>query len=608
MPPETREIEQYTEKEFTRWIDDAESAYSEWEKGAHDARNYYEDVQAPDGAVASREFVQENLTTDLINGLVGQLIGGKIEAGTKGGGEFNTPVKELVEDIVERNNFNQRHLEPISNHMYVEGLGGIYALFNPFRLSQYGIGVPEIYHLLTSRGELLLDPDSRGFMHEDDLFRIFKQKRLIQYAERKYPHMEGEIQKTHSRRSTKGGQENYCDIYITEFVTTDIVPISELDDGYLKDKLRKRYEDSTKIELDTYWQVDMINRTQLAKGAKKTGFNRFRLIPVIHTPRLQSGNYPIGLGKLMKGKQDQINVVGTVALEAVKADIKNLLIITNAGSADLAQIKREAGKTNGVVALTQDARVHQMQRQPLSPSVLQWYQWQRAAFDDISGRHVAERGAVEDQMSGKALQILARQGVVSEITKKFHLEYAITEMCNVILEAAVRKMAHQPFSITRMIDGEEKRIFYNQRYQRGQKIDEAYHNVAGDVINDLSQVDTDEVDLAVSVMMDKAGQEALEANKALTAKQHGIIGMKTAAKKLYPNEYVDIIAELEKENTAVKIVGQLMKLAPNELKALAQSVDNVDQFVERLSRRKQNAQTISSPAMGQGSPQQNAGA
>jgi len=211
-------------------------------------------------------------------------------------------------------------------------------------------------------------------------------------------------------------------------------------------------------------------------------------------------------------------------------------------------------------------------------------------------------------MSGKALQILARQGVVSEITKKFHLEYAITEMCNVILEAAVRKMAHQPFSITRMVDGEEKRIFYNQRYERGQKLDEAYHNVVGDVINDLSQVDTDEVDLTVSVMMDKAGQEAMEANKALIAKQHGIIGQKTASKKLYPNEYVDIIAELEKENSAVKIVGMLMKLAPNELKALAASAENVEQFIERLERRTQNAQTISSPAMGQGAPSQYTGA
>ena len=327
---ETKKIEEYGESEFTKWIDSAESAWSDVDAEYKDARKYYEDVQVPSTAPSNKEYVQENLITDLVNGLVGQLIGGETGVVINGGGDYNVPIKELTQDIIERNLFVERHLEPISNHFYVEGLGGIYTLYNPYRISQYGIGVPVIHHLLTSEQELLLDPNSRGFMHEDDIFRMFKQSRLIEYAEKKYPDLKGKIKPAHRQKSAiRKDTEKFCDIYIVEFVTTDILPISEMPDSPLKEKLRERYEESIKVEIDTYWQADMVNRTMLAKSSELTGFDRFRLQPVIHTPRIQDKSYPLGIGKLMKGKQDQINVVGSVALDAVKADIKNLLVLVN---------------------------------------------------------------------------------------------------------------------------------------------------------------------------------------------------------------------------------------------------------------------------------------
>ena len=583
MALERKQIEDYGETEFTKWIDSAESAWGDVKKEYREAREYYEDVQTPSTAPAGKEYVQENLITDLVNGLVGQLIGGEVGVVVNGGGEYNIPIKELVGDIMDRNLFVERHLEPISNHFYVEGLGGIYTLFNPYKVSPYGIGVPVIHHLLTSEQELLLDPNSRGFMHEDDIYRIFKQPRLIEYAEKKYPKLKGKIQPAHRQKSVvRKDTENFCDIYIVEYMTTDILKISELNEGRLKDRLRERYDETTKIEIDQFWQVDMINRTMLGAPSEATGFNRFRLQPVIHTPRIQDKSYPMGISKLMKGKQDQINTVGSVALEAVKADIKNLLVLVNVAPDQQKILEREAAKTNGVAALSgENVQFFQADRKGISPAVLQWYEWQRRGFDEVSGRYTPDK-EMSGQLSGKAIGLLQARGTIPELTKKFHLDYAFTEMANVILECVGIKMTKQPFSITRNIDGKDVEMQFNKKYEQGSKLDEEYNNVTGDVVNDLSQVDVDEIDLSVDVVMDVLGRDVQEANKALLAGERRLISRKDQLKKLYKDEWRDLLTGVEEEDMAMKILGQLSRMGPEALQKLAQQAGNVEEFMNMM--------------------------
>jgi len=586
MAQELKKIEEYGGTEFTRWIDAAESGWTAVEQEYKDSRKYYEDVQTPSTAPSDKEYVSENLMTDLINGLTGQLIGGELSFVVSGGGSQGDAIRELASDIIERNMFQQRHVEPITNMFYTEGMGGIYTMFNPFKISQYGIGMPVIYHLLTSDGELLLDPDSRGFMHEDDVFRIFKQKRLIEYAEKKYTHLKGKIKPAHTTtKASRSGNEKYCDVYIIEFVTTDILTIGQLEDEQLKKNLLTRFEEKTKVEIDRYWQADMVNRTELAEKMKPTGFSRFRLQPVIHTPRIQAQSYPMGIAKLMKGKQDQINTVGSVALEAVKSDIKNLLILVNVPTDQQKILEREAAKTNGIAAVHgQNVQIIQAERKGISPAIMEWYMWQRKSFDEVSGRYAPERGATDVGLSGKAIGLLQSRGQVPELTKKVHLEYAFTEMANVILECIGKKMSKQPFEITRSVEGAEQTIMFNTDHDSSQQLNEQFSTVSGNIVNDLSQVDIDEIDISAKVVMDTLGRDSLEANKALVAQEAGLLSRKDTTKKLYKEEWKELMDNKNEEDQALQILSALMKTGPENIAMLASQAKSVDEFITSLGQ------------------------
>ena len=584
------QIQNYEKKDWTAWIEADESEWSDNTREYKLAREYYENVQIPTTSAKSKvEYVQENLITDMINGLVGQLIGGEISPAITGGGPMGIPVKELVMDIIERNQFMQKHVEPITNMFYCEGLSGIYTLFNPYRLSTYGIGMPEIFTRLP--GELLLDSNSKGFMHEDDIRRIHKKRLLVEFAEKRSPELKGKIKSTSRSRSGNSGEtEDWCDLFTIEFRVPDIVTLKDLADGKLKDRLLEGYDEVTKIEVENYYQVEMYNRTEQGGGPDLTEFNRFRMVPVIHTPRLESSTYPFGASMLMKGKQDQINVTGTVALDAVKADIKNLLVLVNADPDLEAKYRREAAKTNGVIVIEgEQASAIQMQRHGISPALLQWYEWQRMAFDTIIGRFSPDKGAVEGDLSGKAIGLLQARGTTTELTKKLHLEYAFTQMALIVLECVGHKMNQQKFSITRNIDGQEQQMHYNTPVKElGQVSEDDKLNVVTDnIVNNLTKVDIDEVDLSIRVEMDIIGREASEANKALIAKREGLLSRKDSTKKLYPDEWQEFVENMTKESAALAIVEKIMKLAPEQIQQIAQQVQSVDDFISTI----ENAQS-----------------
>jgi len=582
------EIQNYDSQDWQAWIEADESEYSDVSDEYQKAREYYENVQIPQTSAKTKvEFVQENLITDMINGLVGQLIGGELAPALTGGGQLGIPIKELVMDIIERNQFMQRHVEPLANMFYCEGLAGIYTDYNPYKLSQYGIGMPEIWTMLP--GELLLDSNSKGFMHQDDIRRIFMKRILVEYAEKKFENLKGDIKATSKSRSGRTGEtEDWCDLYTIEFRVPDLVTINDLADGKLKDKLLAGYDSTTKIEVENYYQVEMVNRDLQGSEPALTGFNRFRMQPAIHTPRLEDSTYPFGASLLAKGKQDQINVTGTVALDAVKADIKNLLVLVNADPDQEAKYRREAAKTNGVIVIEgEDARAIQMQRQGISPAVLQWYEWQRRSFDEVIGRYGPEKGATEGDLSGKAIGLLQARGTVPELTKKLHLEYAFTEMALVILECVGQKMSQQQFSITRNVEGKEQKLYYNTPVKAIGRLsgDEKLNVVTDNVVNDLTKIDIDEIDLGIKVNMDVIGREANEANKALIAKREGLLSRQDTTKKLYPDEWQEIVTNMTKESAALAIVEKIVRMAPDQIQAIAKQADGVEQFIQSIENQ-----------------------
>jgi hypothetical protein len=217
----------------------------------------------------------------------------------------------------------------------------------------------------------------------------------------------------------------------------------------------------------------------------------------------------------------------------------------------------------------------------------QWYEWQRRAFDEVIGRYAPEKGATQGDLSGKAIGLLQARGTTTELTKKLHLEYAFTQMALVILECVGHKMNQQKFQITRNIDGKDQQVYYNTPVKEIGKVksDDKLNVVTNNIVNDLTKVDIDEIDLNIKVNMDTLGREANESNKALIAQRAGLLSRQDTTKKLYPDEWQEIVQNMTKESAALAIVEKIMKLAPDQIQAMAQQVDGVDQFIQSLDQQ-----------------------
>jgi hypothetical protein len=431
-------------------------------------------------------------------------------------------------------------------------------------------------------------------MHEDDIRRTKVKSVLVEYARKKYQDIANQIKATSKSRSMRKGQgnetEDWCDIYTQEFCVPDIVTIGDMKDGKLKDKLLQGYNETDKIEVENYYRGVMINKTLQAEKPVLTGYNRFTLIPAIHTPRFATKVYPFGIPALMEGKQTQLNMSGTVALEALKSDIKNLVILV--GNPDNeAQWRREAAKTNGLIVIDpQDAmnfKAEQMQRQGISPGLVQWYQWQKQAFLEMVGhRYAAEKGAAGGGLSGKAIQTLDYRESLPEIVKKLHLEYSFTQMGMVILEMIGSKMNQQQFKLSRSVDGKEQEVYYNTPSKDVQISDDDKLNVVSQdgIINDLTAIDVDDIDLSIGVDMDKQGKQQYEQNKALTAYQSKLMSRTDATKALFPKRWREIAENMEKEDAAVALVAKLVNMGLQDIQGLLQQANSAEDFMGMIDK------------------------
>ena len=550
----------FTMADFYRKIIAMESAYDKVAPANNKFRLAFENQQTPDSVPTDKKYIVENLSTDLVRGLEGQLIGGRIKPMITGIGDMETPLIELYEDIVFRaNKFNVRKLEPIANYFYVEGKCSIGVDHNPYKKGPYGIGVPEITVYKPHEG---LWDNNVSSMHEGDKFRCVRSWTPVGDVENEFGLKDLPTQgDTYENIDTQEDVVRYGNLYSLEYWVKTFDPV----DGAVPE------EDGRvpRIENKTYYICKIWDRTKMVQPPEKTGFSSFKLTPVIHTQRMAYSTEPFGVMELTDSKQDNLNVIKSVIYQAVKDEIKNLTILVGASHQEEVKVRREAKKTNGFVALRNErARVFEIKGSGIAVALIQWYEMERRGFDEVSGRYGPERGAVDGDLSGKAVIALQNRGTVPELVAKAHLEDSFAQMSMLILECIAKKMSGNPFAIERQVEGKKRMVYYNTALEDLPENfdwrDDPYSVVTRDgnidMINDLRKVDIDTIDLDIEVVMNVIGWEQAEANKALLSFQNGLMARLETTKKLYPNDWKAIYEGKSTEGAVQQLIARLMEL------------------------------------------------
>lgn len=532
----------------TEWVEQDESEYDITDPEYNNVRKYFEHDQKPSDVPADKEYIEENLVTDLVFRLMGQLIGGRISPILKGGGLIGLPVKELFMNILEKNKFKEVIMENIANYFYVEGFAGLKVNFNPFRRSPWGLGFPEIYCLRP--GTLLLDGNSIDLYHIDDMKRHHKIAIPLQWAKEQFPDQATDIVASFNEDRSGNQTEDFVDLYETQFKRNRLLKV-----------------DDHQEEIEEFFIVKNINKTVLVKPSGQADFvvpSRFKrstLIPIFHTPRIKTGHYPFGPVWRIKDTQDQLNITASIILDAVKASIKMPIATTGAKNVDVQAIMDQLAKPNGYVNFEgANVKIHQLYAQPLVRPVVEWHEMSRHRFDEIKGTFAPDRGEATGDMSGKAISLLQMRGIEPEYVMKAHIEAGLSELGNVLLECIKYKMKY-PFEITVKDGKNERKIAYNQ--PNGE--------------NNMEQLNLDDIDFKVEVEMNVLQKKEFEMNKAILMRNSGALALQDFLETMYPDTFKEKLENVTKENQAIQMV-EMMKEVPPEL--LDQAMNQMKQFIQ----------------------------
>jgi len=545
----------YKKEDFIQWIEASESNYGQVKREYEDARNYFEDEQEPTGVPSGKEYVTVNLGNDLVRRRVGEVVSGGIRPALIGGGRAAKPLKYLFLDILEENKFIQNKVANSANFFYNEGLSGYKFAFNPFKKSKYGIGMPVIDFLRYD--EIWLDPDARDPLHEDDKFRIVPKRIELEYAKDKWPDSADEIQE--SLLLTDTGDQ-------TEIKRVDLYEIEYRETVFTE-------ENGKRIEEDVFYICKIVNKNVVVEGPEPTGYPVFRIIPLIHTPRiLNKGKYPFGIQKITRKTQDQINVIESVILDWVKAAIKQLIILRGATTDEEAKVKSEAAKTTGVVTLRNpNARLDVVTAEPIPPHLSQLAAIKRMSFDEISGSYAPERGAVAGELSGKAIRSLQTAGIIPEFASIANFNNALTDLGVCIFTCIVQDM-NQPFSIFPEINGTEQEIRFNAVQDETIPDNEMhiFHGgtVPGANVNVLRLMKVNRIKMTVELNVEQ--NKEMETNKALLMRERGDLALIDVMQALWPDNWQEKLENVKSEQAIMQLVQDMVETAPEYINIVAQ--------------------------------------
>ncbi len=573
--------------EVLRWVNAAEAdfaaVYDEYRKN----REYYENYQAPDDVPKEVSYIVRNLIWDYVNRRVAKIAGGKIEPVLYGDPRADV-VKELIFDILEENHFQDLMAEELANYFSVEGIAGLKVYFDPMEIGKYGLGMPRIFVLRPE--ELRLDPNAVSGMHTDDRARAHVKIIPLDEAHERWPERKDEIGPfSDGRFQQRNSTQQFCELWEIEFyrdffvphyldpLTGEYMPFQYFDEqanDFVTPEGVEVPDDAVKIRKRVFFVTKLVNRQVVVEPPAPTGHEGFTIIPVIDIPRRTKTKWPASPVTLLTDRQDSINVNESIFLEVTKKSLKNPVFVTGATAEDIVQLKRKiAGVGEVVLVKRPDTKVSFPPSPTIPPHLLQKHQNDLEAFDQIGNTNAPDRGEPVE-LSGKAILALQSRSDTPLHVPKVHIEYALTQMIQRLIEIIDRKMRH-PFGIQRTIDGQEQEIRFNQPVMNGQApMDERMAVVMdtenGQMLNPLAGLKFSKV--AVDIEMNALAQQNIEMSKALALRDRNAISLQDMLRAVYPRRWQEIYENVQKENQAMQLVGELMQMGPDVLQQVMQLV------------------------------------
>jgi hypothetical protein len=542
------------------------SAANKGDTGYDNCREYYENSQKPSGA-DDNTFITKNLITDYVNRQVSKLVAGDIEPTYIGAAEDLDALENLVFKMLEYNKFKEFLIEYFGNLFEVEGLAGWKYTYDPFEVSVFGLGTPTI-RVLRPGVEILLDPNNPNpFNADNDVIRIMKQRMLKAEAKIRWPNVEFS---ENSEEDSGNESALWVDIFEIEYKLNIFYPATLTDDpnvGQFKEAelpsfQKKKYtgngkytlydpeavepedaEDLLKIKIPTYFRCVLAGRTQWAEEPQMLPYDGFTIIPAFHTPRIHTAKWPQSNLPLIMDIQDQINILYSVLTEVAEAAPKPIPYLTGVTDDEITRAKKQITKPDGMVWFNSPtARVSFPPSPQLPAQLVQFLEMNMAILDRIGADYSPSRGEVSGDISGKAILALQSRDDLTQFVQKKHIEASLVELFRRLLESAIVDMT-EPFHINRMIDGEDKKIYYNYPTEEIEDYGKEWEeeNIARaeeGMVNNLALMDMP--DVKVDVQLNVFQKKAEELQKAQIAANMQMIAPIDFHKSFYPNKWPEI--------------------------------------------------------------------
>lgn len=573
-----------TKEEVIQWIRWADVEYQAAKTEQDQARQYYENYQAPDNVPTDINYIIRNLGVDYVDRNVSKLVGARVDVDLPGAGPREETIKRLLNDIIEKNKFREFLLEKHANNLHVEGIAYWKVVFNPYKIGPYGLGFPEIYSLKPEEGRL--DPNSISPYHEDDSARSHIVFKNVKELKEKYPEFANQIgnyggsnqpDKTGAATNLQLARVDEVEFKRTYMVPARYdptlkayVPLEMLDDDFIpegeteadfvgaikpidKNKLPK---DVVMIESEQFFVCKVVNLSILVEKPQKSDFSGFSIIPTLASVH-STGKHKYSKSRLMylKDTQDRINITSSIALEISKRSLKNPVIISGASEDDITEVQSKISGIGSMIVIRKTGvGVDFPTAKGISPHVLQQLTLDLQAFEDIANTSNPDRGQTVEGSGRKVIALISRTDLPQFVIQT-HFKSSLTEVFRRLVEI-LPKMDHE-FEISAMIGSKEQTIKFNADAgdESGLEIDV----VEDGKLNPLKSVRVPNVKIDIDI--NSLAREEININKAVTMFDKNALAMSDLHKAVYPEKWPITLKNITEQNRLLQLVSQIEQLS-----------------------------------------------
>ena len=633
------------------WLQSAEAMHAEVAEEYRQNREYYENKQKPNDVPDDIAYIVKNLIWSYVNLQVSKVVGGKIDKTLKTTEAATTELNELLDDILEKNKFQEELLELAENHRQVEGLVGWKVIYNPFKQGPYGLGFPELHVLSPLTNEILLDPNSTDGTHRDDRARAHRvQIPLAQALRNPKWRRFADVLPSHGRRADGHGREMMIDVYEIEFRHTfyflayydpaqnsyvpiqDFIPAADQENfarqfgsvnqydpeaedfeflgdfadnpdrtatamellkaaGKPDPQLQDVIDNAVAIEQEIFFTCKVINKTLLVEPPEPSGFAGFTIIPSMHTLRHYGRKLPMSPVAYLRDTQDRINATSSIMFQEAKKALKNPIILLGVDQNEFIKTKRHIAGVGEVFFWNNpNARLLQPSPSQLTPALIQQYQIDMDTFELVGNTNEPDRGQPVD-LSGKAIVNLQARADLPMYVPSIHLANSLVEVFRRLLECVINKI-DKPFWIERKIEGETRKIYFNYPVhalpEDAEIEDDAY--IVDDVLNPLYAMRVP--DVGVDIDTNTLATEQEEIQKAVALFDRGQLAPQHLHRAFYPQKWAETLQAAEEYNQALQLVAQLQQLSPEGQQVVMEQIQQVaiaDQQAAQIEKQMQGS-------------------